>query len=61
MRVMVLIKATRESEAGVLPDEKLLTEMGAYNEKLVKAGVMLVSSPASGCGRSRRWTRPSSG
>ena len=41
MRVMVLIKATPESEAGVLPDEKLLTEMGAYNEKLVKAGVML--------------------
>jgi hypothetical protein len=38
---MVLIKATRESEAGVLPDEKLLTEMGAYNEQLVKAGVML--------------------
>ncbi len=41
MRVMVLIKATKETEAGVLPDEKLLTEMGNYNEELVKAGVML--------------------
>ncbi|HWN08601.1 MAG TPA: YciI family protein [Pyrinomonadaceae bacterium] len=41
MRVMVLIKANKESEAGVLPDEKLLTEMGKYNEELVNAGVML--------------------
>src|SRR5882672_10567063 len=41
MRVMVIIKANKESEAGVLPDEKLLTEMGRYNEELVKAGVML--------------------
>ena len=41
MRVMVLIKATRDTEAGVLPDEKLLTDMGKYNEELVKAGVML--------------------
>ncbi len=41
MRVMVIIKANRESEAGALPDEKLLTEMGQYNEELVKAGVML--------------------
>jgi len=38
---MVLIKATKNSEAGVLPDEKLLTEMGKFNEELVKAGVML--------------------
>jgi hypothetical protein len=38
---MVLVKATKESEAGVLPDEKLLAEMGKYNEELVKAGVML--------------------
>lgn len=36
---MVLIKANKDSEAGVLPDEKLLTEMGRYNEELVKAGV----------------------
>src|SRR5882724_9877531 len=41
MRVMVIIKANKESEAGILPDEKLLTEMGRYNEELVKAGVML--------------------
>jgi hypothetical protein len=38
---MVLIKASKDSEAGVLPDEKLLTEMGKFNEELVKAGVML--------------------
>ncbi len=41
MRVMVLVKANKDSEAGVLPDEKLLTEMGKYNEELVKAGIML--------------------
>lgn len=41
MRVMVLIKANKDSEAGVLPDEKLLTDMGNFNEELVKAGVML--------------------
>ncbi len=41
MRVMVIIKANNDSEAGVLPDEKLLTEMGQFNEELVKAGVML--------------------
>ena len=41
MRFMVLIKADKNSEAGVLPDEKLLREMGNYNDELVKAGVML--------------------
>ena len=41
MRVMVLVKATKESEAGQLPDPKLLEEMGNFNEELVKAGVML--------------------
>ena len=41
MRVMVIIKANKDSEAGVLPDEKLLTEMGKFNEELVQAGVML--------------------
>lgn len=41
MRVMVLIKANQDSEAGVMPSEKLLTEMGKFNEELVKAGVML--------------------
>ena len=41
MRFMIIVKATKDSEAGVLPDEKLLTEMGNFNEELVKAGVML--------------------
>jgi hypothetical protein len=41
MRVMVLVKATEESEAGVMPSEELLAAMGQYNEELVKAGVML--------------------
>lgn len=41
MRFMVLVKATKDSEAGVMPDTKLLTEMGKFNEELVKAGVML--------------------
>jgi hypothetical protein len=40
MRFMILLKADKTTEAGVLPDEKLLTEMGKYNEELVKAGVM---------------------
>jgi hypothetical protein len=38
---MVLVKANKDSEAGVLPDKKILTEMGKFNEELVKAGVML--------------------
>ena len=41
MRFMILIKANQNSEAGVLPDEKLLSDMGKFNEELVKAGVML--------------------
>jgi hypothetical protein len=41
MRFMVIVKADKNSEAGVLPDKKILTEMGNYNEELVKAGVML--------------------
>jgi hypothetical protein len=41
MRVMVFVKASKESEAGQMPDEKLLREMGNFNEQLVKAGVML--------------------
>jgi len=41
MRFMVLVKADRNTEAGVMPDEKLLREMGDFNEQLVKAGVML--------------------
>jgi len=41
MRFMILVKATKDSEAGILPDEQLLAEMGNYNEELVKAGAML--------------------
>jgi hypothetical protein len=41
MKVMVIVKATKESEAGVMPDEKTITEMGKFQEELVKAGVML--------------------
>ena len=41
MRVMVIVKATKESEAGVLPSTQLLADMGRFNEELVKAGIML--------------------
>src|SRR5688500_5926448 len=41
MKVMVIVKATPDSEAGVMPSEQLMTEMGNYNEELVKAGIML--------------------
>jgi len=41
MRVMVIVKATKDSEAGVMPSKELVTSMGNYNEQLVKAGIML--------------------
>ena len=41
MRFMIIVKANKNSEAGILPDKKILTEMGKFNEDLVKAGVML--------------------
>jgi hypothetical protein len=41
MRVMVIVKASQQSEAGVLPSREILTEMGNYNEELVRAGIML--------------------
>jgi hypothetical protein len=43
MRIMVIVKASKESEAGQMPNEKLLTDMGKFNEELVKAGVMLAA------------------
>ncbi len=43
MRVMVIVKASKESEAGILPSEELLAEMGKFNEELVKAGVLLAA------------------
>ena len=43
MRFMILVKASKDSEAGVMPSEKLLTEMGKFNEELAKAGVLLAA------------------
>jgi hypothetical protein len=43
MRFMVIVKASKDSEAGVLPSEQLLADMGKYNEELVKAGVLLAA------------------
>ena len=54
MRVMVLVKATQDSENGVMPDEKLLTEMGRFNEELAKAGILLA---AEGLKPSRKGAR----
>src|SRR2546427_8982294 len=56
MRVMIVMKANQESEAGIMPSQALLEEMGKYNEELGKAGVMLAgdglpASPARGRGR----------
>lgn len=58
MRFMILVKADANSEAGAMPDEKLLTEMGNYNEQLVKAGVMLAGEGLhpSSKGARVRWT-----
>ncbi len=41
MKVMVIVKATKNSEAGIMPSEKLISDMGRFNEELVKAGIML--------------------
>jgi hypothetical protein len=59
MRVMVLVKANEESEAGVLPSERLFTEMMAFNEDLVKSGVMLAGEGlrASSKGKRVQWTK----
>jgi hypothetical protein len=54
MRVMVMVKATRESEAGVMPSEQLLAAMGRYNEELVKAGVMLAGEGLHPSSKGRR-------
>ena len=54
MRVMVIVKADKNSEAGVLPDEKLLTDMGNYNEELVKAGVMLAGEGLQASSKGKR-------
>ena len=54
MRVIVIVKATKDSEAGVMPDEKLLTDMGKFNEELVKAGVMLAGEGLHPSSRGKR-------
>lgn len=54
MRVMVIVKASKESEAGQLPDEKILNEMGKFNEGLVKAGVMLAAEGLHATSKGKR-------
>ncbi|AOI74053.1 YciI family protein [Burkholderia ubonensis] len=54
MRVMVIVKATNESEAGEMPDTELLAAMGRYNEELVKAGVMLAGEGLHPSSRGKR-------
>jgi hypothetical protein len=54
MRVMVIVKANPESEAGVLPDQKILGEMGKFNEQLVKAGVMLAGEGLQASAKGKR-------
>ncbi|MGH7297157.1 MAG: YciI family protein [Polyangiaceae bacterium] len=54
MRVMVIVKATKNSEAGIMPSEKLLADMGNFNEELVKAGVMLAGEGLAPSSRGKR-------
>ena len=54
MRFMVMVKATKESEAGVMPSEQLLADMGKYNEELVKAGIMLAGEGLQPSGKGAR-------
>lgn len=56
MRVMVIVKATQNSEKGILPNEKLLTEMGNYNEELIKAGIMLAGEGLHPSSKGKRVT-----
>ena len=54
MRVMVIVKANKDSEAGVLPSQEILTEMGKFNEKLVKAGIMLAGEGLQASSKGKR-------
>ncbi len=54
MRVMVIVKSSADSEAGVMPSEELLTQMGSYNEELVKAGIMLAGDGLHPSSRGKR-------
>jgi hypothetical protein len=55
---MVMIKANKDSEAGILPDQQILTEMGKFNEELVKAGVMLAGEGLHPSSKGKRVTFP---
>jgi len=54
MRVMVIVKASKESEAGVLPKQQLLADMGKFNEELVKAGIMLAGEGLQASSKGKR-------
>jgi len=54
MRVMVIVKASKDSEAGVLPKQQLLAEMGKFNEELVKAGIMLAGEGLQASSKGKR-------
>ena len=54
MRVMVIVKANQDSEAGVLPDREILAEMGKFNDELVKAGVMLAGEGLHASSKGKR-------
>ena len=54
MRVMVMVKATKASEAGAMPDETILTAMGRFNDELVKAGIMLAGEGLHPTSRGKR-------
>jgi len=54
MRVMVIVKASKESEAGILPDKEILNKMGKFNEELVKAGVMLAGEGLQASSKGKR-------
>ena len=54
MRVMVMVKATKDSEAGVMPTTEMLAEMGAFNEELVKAGIMLAGEGLQASSKGKR-------
>lgn len=58
MRVMVLVKANKDSEAGILPDPKLFETMGKYNEELVRAGVMLAGEGLAPSSKGARVNSP---
>ena len=54
MKVMVIVKASKESEAGVMPSQRLLADMGKFNEELVKAGVMLAGDGLQASSKGKR-------